>query len=61
MLPQMLREPINVNNDDAQYEVVIAKKMIVFSVESIVAMQEEDEGPWVHALVEDANGSEHKG
>ena len=59
LLPQMIGEPIIVNNDDAQYEAikVCQRKYIknidtVFAVGSTVAVQWEDGGPWMHRFIE---------
>ena len=69
----MLRELINVNNDDAQYGALetCQKKYVknndawedpsVFSIGPTVAVQQEDGGPWMLGIVEEANGSDQMG
>ena len=72
-LPQMNREPININNDDAKYEALKAhqdkyvknsdthKDLLSFPIMSTVATHCEDGGPWMHGLIKEANSSGHKG
>ena len=63
------REPINVNNDDAQCEAHQKKNVIdntqkdssISSVGSTIALQPEDRRPWMHRVIEEGNGSGYKG
>ena len=69
----MNRKPININNDDAQYEALKAhqdeyikdndthKDSLSFPIWSTVAVQHEDGGPWVHRVIEKANNTNHNG
>ena len=73
LLPQMNREPISINNDDAQYEALkvcqnksVKKKdthkdSLSFPKGSTVALQHEDGGPWMHRVIDEVNNSDHKG
>ena len=65
-------EPINFNADDEKYEVLkhakinILRAMIFihsfsFPMGSTAAFQCEDEGPWTHGIVEEANCTDHHG
>ena len=70
----MLREPININNDDAQYKALKAHQnkyiksnvthkdpSVFFSIAPTVAMQQEDRGPWMHEVIEEVNCSDPRG
>ena len=73
LLPEMYTEPIKINNDDAQHEVLKGHQIeyvknndnkkihLFFSIESTVAVQWEDGRPWIHGVIGEANGSDHKG
>ena len=73
LLPQINREPININNDDVQYRAFKAhqskyitdsdthKESPSFLIGSTVAIQCEDEGPWTHGVIKVANSSDHNG
>ena len=69
----MYKEPIKINNDYARYEALKAhqnkyvknnetcKDPSVFSIGSTVAVQCKDGGPWMHKVIEEVNGSDHRG
>ena len=69
----MKRELININNDDTWYKALRAhldkyvkdsdtcKDSLSFPLGSTVAMHCEDEGPWIHAVIEEATNNDHRG
>ena len=73
LLSQMKRKPININNNDVQYEALkacqdkyvkdnsIHKNLLSFPIGSKVAVQCEDGGPWMYGVTEEANNSNHSG
>ena len=71
LLAQMNREPININNDDNQYEAhkthqdSVLRTLILskttFPVGSTVAVQCEEGGPWMLRVIREANTSDHRG
>ena len=73
LLPQMNREPININNNDACYEALTAhqskyikdkdihKDSFYFPIWSTVTVQCEDGGCWRHSVINEANDSENDG
>ena len=72
LLPQMNREPININNDDIHYEVLKAhhnkyvknndthKDPLSFPTGSTEAVHCEDVEPWMHGVIKEANSSDHR-
>ena len=73
LLPQINREPINVDNNNAQYEALdpcqskcsknndTQNAPSVFSTGSTVVGKWEDGGLWVHSIIVEPNGSDHRG
>ena len=69
----MNRKPININNDDAQYETFkschhkyikkndVCKDSLSYPVGSTVAVQHEDGELWMQGVIEKVNNSNHYG
>ena len=69
----MNREPIDITNDDAQYEDLKAhqskcmkdrdthKDPLSFPIGSMVVIQLKDGGPWMHRVTKEAYNSDHNG
>ena len=63
LLPQMSRDPINVDNDDLHHEALkdcqrknykgkdTQKDLRIFIKGATVAVQQEDRGPWTHGMI----------
>ena len=73
LLPQINREPININVDEESHDALKAqqdkdlkgngtcKDTLSFPVGSTVTVQWEDGVPWMHGVFVDANGTDHNG
>ena len=71
LLPQMNRVPININNDDAQYEALKVqqskyikdndthKDLFSFPIGSTVAIKHEDSGLLMPEVIKEANNSDY--
>ena len=72
LLPQISREPININKDNKYYEALKSRqetyiknndtcKNSIFSTGSTVAVHREDGGPWMHEMIIEGNSNDHHG
>ena len=71
--PKINRDPINFNAHDEHYKALkrcqekyikcsnTHKDSFSFPIESTVAVQCEDGGPWMYNIVEETNGTDHMG
>ena len=71
LLPLINKEPININNDNVQYEALkvhqgkyvkntdTCKDLLSFPIGSMVADQHKEGGQWIHGFIKEANKSGH--
>ena len=71
LLPQLGREPVNVDNDDEYYKALMSRHEVYtknndtqkdstfFSSGSTVAVQMEDEGPLTQGMIIEGNTKDH--